>query len=613
VAETSAQGGFTAMMDGGTSAAVGSPNILNVCTGEIAGMAGSRLFPLSGRSCAALIGGLLGFCWFFLIFGPSVLNPTHLHWLMQGDPAQHVLGWLFFRNEPWSLPLGSVASFPYPMGTTVGFTDSIPWVAILAKLISPLLPVDFQYIGPWLGLCFFLQGFFGVRIVQELSTRPLIQILGGTFFILDPVLLGRIGHDSLCAHWLILGLMWLHLRPCPDEATQRRLTMMALGFCIVSAGIHPYLATMVLALSIALLCKLHWGDHLLSKCQLLRWGGIFGAVVLGAFTIFGYIGSEVSWEAGGFGFFAADVLTLINPMESSRLLPAMPSAPGQREGFGYVGSGVLFLSMIGMIIIWYHPRVVRELWKKTLIPLGICCVLFALFALSSKIRIGGKSILAIGTLYQPFMEIIAPFRSSGRFIWPLHYLLITSTVAIWIAYYRSFRLVLYIALSAAAIIQLMDTRVSFLRWYFEPHLRISSLIFQTEAWTLATGSYTHMVLYPPQILGGNTDDCLIREYKADYYVPLAFQAYRLKLTFNSGYFARVNEQQIPIYCEHLYRKITDGKFEDDTIYVVHPDYMDSFKQNAARISCGWLSDYNVCVSSHRYDAFREFLANHRIE
>src|SRR6266508_6013212 len=128
-----------------------------------------RLTVFGSPRFSLLIGGTLGLSWFYLLFGPSVLFPTHTRWLMQGDGAQHLLGWLFFRHDPWTFPLGSVPSFGYPVGTTVGFTDAIPWLAMVAKSLSPLLPVDFQYIGPCLGLCFFLQGALGVRIVQELS------------------------------------------------------------------------------------------------------------------------------------------------------------------------------------------------------------------------------------------------------------------------------------------------------------------------------------------------------------------------------------------------------------------------------------------------------------
>jgi len=178
-----------------------------------------------GRLIVLLVGGMLGVSWFYLTIGPSVLDPTHLGWLMQGDGAQHVLGWLFFRHEPWTFPLGVVSSFGYPVGTTVGFTDAIPWVAIVAKGLSPLLRVDFQYFGLWLGLCCFLQGALGVRIVQELSSSPLIQLLGGAFFIIDPLLF----RATVGAHWLILGVIWLHVRPCPDGVTQHRILKVALA------------------------------------------------------------------------------------------------------------------------------------------------------------------------------------------------------------------------------------------------------------------------------------------------------------------------------------------------------------------------------------------------
>jgi Family of unknown function (DUF6311) len=322
------------------------------------------------RHGSALVGGILGLVWLNLVFGPAILNPTYLSWVMQGDAAQHVLGWLFFRNEKWLWPLGAVPSFPYPVGTTVGYTDSIPWIAIPAKVLSPLLPEDFQYIGPWLAICFFLQGWFGVRILQELSPKPVIQILGGAYFILDPILIWRISHDSLCAHWLILALIRLHLGLWPEGWRQLRRLKFTLGLCILSAGIHPYLAAMVLSLSLALLCKVRWVDHRLSRGQMAVWGGGFGAGTLGVLTIFGYMGSGISWGAEGFGHYSADLLTLVNPAGNSRFLPSLPVGPGQYEGFGYVGSGVLVFSVIAIGIICYNPMVLRGRRLNTWVPLG---------------------------------------------------------------------------------------------------------------------------------------------------------------------------------------------------------------------------------------------------
>jgi hypothetical protein len=547
------------------------------------------------------------------VFGPSILNPTYLAWVMQGDGAQHVLGWLFFRHENWSWPLGSVPSLPYPVGTTVGYTDSIPWVAILAKAISPFLPADFQYVGPWLGLCFFLQGWFGVRIVQELSPNPLIHILGGACFMLDPVLLWRIGHDSLCAHWLILGLIWLHLRPWPEGRTPRRALAITLGFCLISAGIHPYLAMMVLALGLALLCKLRWVDRRLSTRQMAVWAGAYGAATLGVSAALGYIGAGISWRAGGFGQYSADLLTLVNPAGTSRFLPPLPVAPGQYEGFGYVGSGVLVLSVIGIVIIWYNTSVLRGRSLKPWVPLSICVCLFAAFALSSKVTFAGQPILTLGHFYRPFKEIIAPFRTSGRFIWPLHYLWITATVALWITYYQSSRFIIYMVFTAVLIIQIIDFRGPFLQWYHGYHQRKQPFTLQVENWKHANNLYKHMVLYPPQILGGNLRGCVMPEFEMDYYVPLAYQAYRLNMTFNSGYFARIDENKGRKYCKKLHEEIATGMFENDTIYVIHSRYLDLLRIHLHKLACGLISENIVCISAQNHDAFRDFLEQHKID
>ena len=146
-----------------------------------------------------------------------------------------------------------------------------PLLAIPAKVISPFLPPDFQYVGLWLGWCFFLQGWFGVRIVQELSPDPLIRILGGCCFILDPVLLWRIGHDSLCADWLLLGLIWLHLQPWPQGGHHN-------GRCdhvgvLSDQRWRPSVScTMVWALALALVCKFHWVDRCLSHVNVALGG-----------------------------------------------------------------------------------------------------------------------------------------------------------------------------------------------------------------------------------------------------------------------------------------------------------------------------------------------------
>ena len=50
----------------------------------------------------------VGLLAFLALYGPAALDPTRLGWLIRDDFSQHLLGWLFFRNEPLRFPLGAL-------------------------------------------------------------------------------------------------------------------------------------------------------------------------------------------------------------------------------------------------------------------------------------------------------------------------------------------------------------------------------------------------------------------------------------------------------------------------------------------------------------------------
>jgi heme O synthase-like polyprenyltransferase len=93
------------------------------------------------------------------------------------------MGWLFFRDTPWTFPLGSVPSLLYPAGTTIGFTDSNPIVSILLKPLSSWLPAEFQFIGPWLAFCFICQGYFGAALAGLVTKDKAQQVLAAMMFV----------------------------------------------------------------------------------------------------------------------------------------------------------------------------------------------------------------------------------------------------------------------------------------------------------------------------------------------------------------------------------------------------------------------------------------------
>jgi Family of unknown function (DUF6311) len=584
------------------------------------------LFAFAHQRLGIWGGSALGLGWFYWYVGAFALNPTDLSWVMTyPDGASQVLGWLFFRHEPWRFPLGALSSLCYPVGTMVAFTDSIPWLAMVAKLLSPVLPVDFQYLGLWLGLCFMLQGYCGAKIVQAFSPVPLVQFLGGAFFIFDPVLIKRIGHTSLSAHWIILGLICLHLRQCPDATVRHRMLLAALGACLFSAGIHPYLAVMVWALSLSLLWRFSRGEPRLRMRQLVGWGIAFSLALVGVFTLFGYLGSNIPTGAPGFGAYSADLLTLVNPMGGSYLLPTIPTGAGQAEGYGYLGGGALSLSIIGVLWIGLSRRLSRSWWPQRLTSLTTCCLLFALYALSSPVTMAGVPLLTLEAVYRPFADLADAFRASGRFIWPLHYLVMIGGIGLWIRAVRHSRLMLSLTLAIALAVQLADAHAAAMdirKYIARFRIDVPNLSAMT-GWKQAAGAYDHLVLYPPQVWAGTYQGCVTLDYTGaypsaevyfmKYFAPLTYYAYRLTLTFNSGYVARINAAQMRQYCEEFDSLIHTGNIREDTIYVVHDAFWEIFPRTSLKVVCGRLSVYIACVSDQRHNAFRNLLEYHKIE
>jgi hypothetical protein len=186
-------------------------------------------------------------------------------------------------------------------------------------------------------------------------------------------------------------------------------------------------------------------------------------------------------------------------------------------------------------------------------------------------------------------------------------------VAIWVSYYRSSRLFLCAVFMAVISIQIIDLQGPFLRWYTDHHQRNEPFTLRINDWQHATGLYKHMVLYPPLILGGVLPGCVMPGFEKDYYVPLAYQAYRLNVTFNSGYVSRINELKGREYCKQIHHMVQEGNFESDTIYVIHSQYWDLVRPHTSRLVCGQVSGYITCVSSLRNDGFRDFLERHRFE
>jgi hypothetical protein len=421
------------------------------------------------------------------------------------------------------------------------------------------------------------------------TRRPWQQFLGGCLFVLSPVLVARLGHDTLCAHWLIVGLLYLGFRECPDAAAARRLSWLAAGAAALSASIHPDLAVTCWVLAQAVYLRL-WRSQRLTLSRAAGAGLATTGAVLVVFGAIGYLGTA-QLATQGFGTYTSNTLTLVNPMGFSRVLPSVGIPADQWEGFGFLGIGGMALLLPAcFVVVGRRPSSGRHAW-----PVLAAGALMAIYAVSTVVTVGEREVLRVGWL----TPLGTPFRASGRFIWSLHYMALL--FGIWgatRAFGRGRPGIATALLAGAVALQAGDLKTD-PHWLAAKDFRpapISNL-------KIALGHYRHVALYPMQVLGacGGPYD----EERGYRYMYLA---YRLDSTYNSGVFARVPAERVSTECRRFDEAVEGGQLDPETLYVLLPESLAPFEKAGA--ACGQFDRDWMCVSRDSYEPFRRYLLEH---
>jgi hypothetical protein len=306
----------------------------------------------------------------------------------------------------------------------------------------------------------------------------------------------------------------------------------------------------------------------------------------------GYL-SGASASSGGFGDYSADLLTFFNPDVLSNVRNfGIRTEPGQWEGIGYLGAGGIVAALCAA---GFALRVRPNTPRRVRIVRG-ACILLGVFALSQIVRFAGMEVLTLRTFYSSFATVASAFRASGRFIWPLHYLILLAGVwGVSRLGTRVWRFGGIAALAAVVLMQALD--LHFDRSWLQPktfrHVPVS-------AFALAQGTYEHLALAPMQVLNVCGDP-----YEEDHVYRFMMLASRLKLTYNSGLFARVDAPPVEKACVALENSINTNTLDSKTIYVVAPGAFDRFKAIGA--ACGRVDGDRICVSRDSDERFRTYL------
>ncbi len=396
---------------------------------------------------------------YFIIYGTKLINPQYDLWLLKGgDLSQHYIGWEFFRKSTWQFPIGLMNTMSYPNNVSVIFTDSIPIAAILFKIMSPLLSNTFQYFGLWEFLCFVLQGVFSYNILHLLTKNKLGSILGALFFITAPIFITRVYlHTALSSQWLILAALYIFYQTSFDNKMGSKYLLLRWGILgFLCSFIHLYYIPMCGIIMISTLLIKVYREKKLLHSFIIAFCYIFvcfiSIFVLGAFS------HDHQLDAGGLGQFSFNLNGFFNSMGWSKFFSPLSSyGEGSGEGFAYLGLGIYGITIACILIVVNKIVYDKRKFKFNFINIISHIFMFVLFLLISC-----SYIVAINgniTFRLPYPEKLISlwgmFRASGRFIWPVIYILMIYLISYIINFIKNQK-TLIIILMAMFILQIHD-------------------------------------------------------------------------------------------------------------------------------------------------------------
>lgn len=491
---------------------------------------------------------------FILVCGLTVLDPTNIAWLYREDFATHYLGWLYFKNTAWTLPLGLNPDYGLELASAIVYSDSIPLLAFFFKALSPVLPKVFQYFGIWLLICFLLQAWFAWKLLSLITKDFWQMTLGTILFVFAPPMLYRLGiHIVLVGHFTLLAGLYLYYRP----STHHRVLWWLL-LLVSTAFIHAYLLAMVFVFWLA--------DCIDRKPEINR-KAFYGSIVatLVALWLAGYFTVGGSINAPGFGYSRMNLLSPIDASGWSYVLPDLPEMPGDHEGFNYLGLGGILLVLMAVLLTLKYRRTEHDRpWRIKALPVFLGGL--TLFALSHQIGIGlfNFPTLPLGEHVLKGANIL---RSSGRMFWPVYYaLLYWSLVTL---HKRLSQTGTTLTLLFIAALQVSDARAG----WEQIHLGLNqatmsywSTPLKDPFWEEAAMRYTKLRALPLEV------DRTRFEQPNDWQIIPYFAATH-GLGTDTAYLARYNAMAIQKAEEQSKALFTNGTLAVDTLYLVNPEYM----------------------------------------
>ncbi len=507
---------------------------------------------LSGK-IVFLIGLAVGAISFLIVFGPGVLNVTNDTWLISdgGDMSQHYVGWIYYRNSPLTFPIGLLEGITSPDKFSVTYMDSIPILAFIFKIFAKVLPGTFQYFGIYGFVTFMLQGGLGGLLIYSLTKNVRSSIAGSVLFTFTPVFLQRMyTHTALAFHPVILLSLYFFFNRDFLKKKRFRDVIFWTVLMAVASTIHIYFVPMILLIMLG-----YYFFEVFSKdwYKALIKIAITIGITLIVMYIFGDFYGNSKLNVGGLGDYNSNVNALLNDQGTSIVERLKgETSTGRWEEYSYLGAGIIGLAVISVIGLF-----TGHFWKKlkiSYLPIALMVLAFLVLSMLPSMRIGPYTIFTVH-FSEDVQSKLAMFRSNGRFMWPVIYLIMTGAIVYVTKNFKKLGACVVIVMTA---LQLFDLT----HYIREKNENINTAFtdhksaLTSDAWNKIKAKEVYFMYEP-----------VTTKHMMGYTFNLGKYAADHGMVMNDFYVSRKNDGNIIKKRESEFKNILDGKADSKKLYV----------------------------------------------
>ena len=527
-----------------------------------------------------------------ILFGPENFKFTNINWITYKDTLIDQLAWKFFYNDNWHFPLGKNPNYGIEIGNSIVFTGAVPFLSIIFKIFKNFLPNNFQFFSFWIFLCFFLQLLFSYLIVYHFTQNKKYSVISSFFFILSPILFYRIPmHISLVGQWIILASFFA------ETITKEKIRFYYwISILAISPLIHFYFTLMLSLIYFIIVLDRFLIEKKFSK--LLKEISVSFFSLLLVMYLSGYFEISLPDSLGyGYGYYKANILSFFNPAPTtynfswSNFIPVIQTSGGEHEGFGYLGlGGIILFILLSFNFVKREPL----LGFKKNRPYYLLIIIFFILAISNTINFG--SFVLLDTPLPKFLYApLSIMRASGRFIWPIYYLiLIVGLVLIYKKNEKKRALLILIIILCIQIIDISSGLKNYIN--SKVFMRYEKVMFDDPIWNEISKEFQIIrTTYPnnnskifPQMTGillnGNfkkTDIIELARYdrnKASKYRNKTYENFRKNKLEKNTVFIIDNKNHLR-NLKFLLKESNSGFFFRNNLWILIPNYKNKMSKN----------------------------------